>query len=194
MSLYNDLHIIDAQLRVFRSSVAMAIAARKRTDQQYNLATIEVKKWQDRVQQALQKGNESLVNLAWEQEKLAIATANMLKNQLDEQTAHVEDLKCRLRAWDSKISQTKVQSRVEQLSTSSAIEAFEQVEKRILMRIEALDRIEEQVLILETQAKLESKVITDEMHSNGRAISTSSEIEAFEQIEEKVCFGARSMS
>lgn len=65
MSLYNDLHIIDEQLRVFRSSVAMAI---------------EVKKWQDRVRQALQKGNESLVNLAWEQEKLAIATANMLKN------------------------------------------------------------------------------------------------------------------
>lgn len=90
---------------------------------------------------------------------------------MDEQTAHVENLKYRLRAWESKISQNKVQSRVEQLSTSSAIEA--------------LDRIEEQVLILETQAKLESKVITDETHSNG-TISTSSEIEAFEQIEEKV--------
>lgn len=152
MSLYNDLHIIDAQLRVFRSSVAMAIAARQRTEQQYNLAEIEVKKYQDRVQQALQQGNETLVNLAWKQEKLAIATANMLKNQLDEQTAHVEDLKCRLMAWESKISQTKVQSSVEQLSTSSTIEAFEQIEKRILRRIAAIDRIEEEVLLLEARA------------------------------------------
>ncbi|MGL4622927.1 MAG: PspA/IM30 family protein [Chroococcidiopsis sp.] len=126
-----DLRTVDLQLAVFRSSVAMALAARKRTEQQYNQAENEVNKWQRRAKLAWQKGDESLARLALEQKKIAAATANALKTQLDEQTVHVDSLKCRLSAWESKISEAKTQSRVGRLSTSSAMAALERMEEKI---------------------------------------------------------------
>lgn len=131
-----DPFVIDIQLEQFRSSYLMAIAARRRTEQQCSQAQSEVDKWQRRAKLALQKGDENLARLALERKKGFVTTTNRLNSQLQEQTAHVDSLKRRLSALEGKVSQVKeqLQSTVGRLGTSSAMAAFERMEEKVLMQ------------------------------------------------------------
>ena len=68
-----------------RQGVAQAIAAQKRTEQQYNQAQNELNKWQRNAQLALQKGDENLARQALERKKTFGETATTLKVNLDQQ-------------------------------------------------------------------------------------------------------------
>ncbi|MUL37220.1 PspA/IM30 family protein [Gloeocapsopsis dulcis] len=138
MSLYDHTGIeldVNVRLEGLYSSLIQALTDQKIALQKYNQAEIEVNKWQRRVKLAEQKGDQRLAHLALEQKKIATATANKLKIKLDKQTIYVDNLKHKLKVWESRVVANKMHS-----NSSSAIEAF--------------DRIEEKVLMLEAQAKV----------------------------------------
>lgn len=144
--------IIDMQedLVQLRQAVARAIAAQKRTQQQYNQAQTEANNWQNRAQLALQKGDENLAREALVRKKTNGDTASALKTSLDQQTTQVDALKRNLIALESKISEAKtkkdmlkarisaakaneqLQSTVGRLNTGSAMGAFERMEEKVL--------------------------------------------------------------
>ena len=137
-----------------RQAVARAIAAQKRTEQQYNKNQAEANNWQKRAQLALTKGDENLAREALMRKKTNADTAAALKQQLDQQTTQVDTLKRNLIALESKISEAKtkkdmlkarakaakaneqLQSTIGSLGTGSAMAAFDRMEEKV-MELEA---------------------------------------------------------
>ncbi len=137
-----------------RQAVARAIAAQKRTEQQYNKNQTEANNWQKRAQLALTKGDENLAREALMRKKTNADTAAALKQQLDQQTTQVDTLKNNLIALESKISEAKtkkdmlkarakaakaneqLQSTIGSLGTGSAMAAFDRMEEKV-MELEA---------------------------------------------------------
>jgi phage shock protein A len=135
-----------------RQGVAQAIAAQKRTEQQYNQAQNEANKWQRNAQLALQKGDENLARQALERKKSFAETANTLKTNLEGQVGQIDTLKRSLIGLESKISEAKtkkdmlkarisaakaqeqLQSTVGRIGTSSAMAAFERMEEKVLLQ------------------------------------------------------------
>ena len=151
-----DQAIIDMQEDQvqLRQAVARAIAAQKRTEQQYNKNQAEANNWQKRAQLALTKGDENLAREALMRKKTNADTAAALKQQLDQQTTQVGTLKNNLIALESKISEAKtkkdmlkarakaakaneqLQSTIGSLGTGSAMAAFDRMEEKV-MELEA---------------------------------------------------------
>ena len=144
--------VIDMQqdLVQLRQAVAKAIAAQKRTEQQYNNNQSEANKWQQRAQLALSKGDENLAREALTRKKSFAETAATLKQQLEQQSGQVDTLKRNLIALESKISEAKtkkdmlkaranaakanqqLQNTVGSIDTSSSMAAFERMEEKVL--------------------------------------------------------------
>ncbi|MGF1480087.1 MAG: PspA/IM30 family protein [Cyanophyceae cyanobacterium] len=178
--------VIDMQqdLVQLRQAVAKAIAAQKRTEQQYNNNQSEANKWQQRAQLALSKGDENLAREALTRKKSFADTAGVLKQQLDQQAAQVDTLKRNLIALESKISEAKtkkdmlraranaakanqqLQDTLSGINTSSATAAFERMEAKV-MEMEAVSEaagelagsgIEQQFAQLEAGSDVEDEL------------------------------------
>ncbi|AFY37289.1 phage shock protein A, PspA [[Leptolyngbya] sp. PCC 7376] len=137
-----------------RQSVARAIAAQKKTEQQYNKNQIEATNWQKRAELAIGKGDEALAREALVRKKTFADTAATLQQQLAQQTQQVDTLKENLIALESKIQEAKtkkdmlkaranaakanaqLQNTMNNIDTSSAMGAFERMEDKI-MELEA---------------------------------------------------------
>ncbi len=137
-----------------KQAVATAIAAQKRSQQQYEKNISESNTWQSRAQLALQKGDETLAREALVRKKAFSDTAASLKTQLDAQVSQVDQLRKNLMAMESKISEAKtkkdmlkaraaaakaneqLQSVINSNNTGSAMAAFERMEDKVL-QIEA---------------------------------------------------------
>lgn len=144
--------VIDMQenLVQLRQAVARTIAEQKRSEKQFLQNQDESNKWNQRAQLALGKGDEGLAREALQRKKGYADTAAMLKGQLDQQTGQVETLKKQLIALESKISEAKtkknmlkaraqaakanqqLQETVGNMSTGSAMAAFERMEEKVL--------------------------------------------------------------
>src|SRR6476646_6459266 len=177
--------ILDMQedLVQLRQAVASAIASQKRSQQQYNQAQTESNNWQQRAQLALQKGDENLAREALMRRKTFAETATTLKTQLDQQSGQVDTLKRSLIGLESKISEAKtkkdmlkarasaakaneqLQNVIGNMSTSSAMGAFERMEEKVL-QMEARSQAVAELAgaNLESQfAQLESGDVDDEL-------------------------------
>ncbi|MEG3925885.1 PspA/IM30 family protein [Microcoleus sp. D3_18a_C4] len=137
-----------------RQAVAGAIAAQKRTERQCSQAESTAAEWHQRAQLALQKGEENLAREALTRKKSYQETATAMKASLDQQSAVVTKLKENMRALESKISEAKskkdmyiararsaasserLQEMMGNLSTGSALSAFERMEEKV-MQLEA---------------------------------------------------------
>ncbi len=164
-----------------RQGVAQAIAAQKRSEQQYNQAQNEANRWQRNAQLALQKGDENLARQALERKKTFAETANSLKASLDQQVGQIDTLKRNLIGLESKISEAKtkkdmlkariqsakateqLQSTVGRLGTSSAMSAFE--------------RMEEKVLLQEARAQSAAELVGDNLESQFAALESGSDVD-----------------
>lgn len=133
-----------------RQAVAQAIAAQKRTEQQYIQNKSEADKWQQRAQLALTKGEEALAREALIKKKTYGDAAATLKQQLDQQTTQVDGLRRNLIGLEGKISEAntkknmlkarlsaakaneQLQSTIGNLNTGSSMAAFERMEEKVL--------------------------------------------------------------
>jgi phage shock protein A len=134
-----------------RLAVVRAVASQKRIQQQYAQAQAEVDKWQQRVQLALQKGDENLARQALICKKSKAETAKALKAQLEQQGSQVNTLKRQLKTMEEIFEQAKtkrdelkarlsaakaqlqLQSTMSSLNTGGSMAAFERMEEKVLM-------------------------------------------------------------
>ncbi len=137
-----------------RQAVAGAIAAQKRTERQCSQAESTAAEWYQRAQLALQKGEENLAREALTRKKSYQETATAMKASLGQQNTVVTQLKDNMRSLESKIYEAKskkdmyiararsakaserLQEMMGNLSTGSALSAFEKMEEKV-MQLEA---------------------------------------------------------
>ncbi|BAQ63660.1 PspA/IM30 family protein [Geminocystis sp. NIES-3709] len=148
--LEQSLREMGDDLVKMRQAVAQAIAAQKRTEQQYQKNLSEANTWQQRAQLALTKGEESLAREALVRKKTHGDTAATLKAQLDGQVGQIDSLRRNLTALESKIAEAKtkkdmlkarmsaakanqqLQNTISSINTNSAMSAFERMEDKVL--------------------------------------------------------------
>lgn len=134
---------METDSRKARQAIANVIASQRRLQQQYKQAQLEVNKWQQWAQLALQKGDECLAREALTRKKMHSRILNSLEAQLDQEPASVKNLKRNLTLLEAKISEAKamrtnlktqiaVARANGQLHASSAVRAFERMEEKVL--------------------------------------------------------------
>jgi phage shock protein A len=178
--------VIDMQedLVQLRQAVARSIAEQKKTEQRYNQDFTEAGKWEQRAKLALSKGDETLAREALTRKKSLTDSANVLKQQLEQQTAQVDTLRRNLMALESKISEAKTKKNMLQarakaakaneqlqktlgnIDTSSATSVFERMETKV-MEMEASSQavgelagfgVEQQFAELEANSDVEDEL------------------------------------
>jgi phage shock protein A len=141
---------MEADSQNARQAVINIIASQKRLQQQYEQAQTEVNKWKRRAQLALQKGDEYLAREALIRKKMHTRVLSSLEVQLNQEPASVKTLKQNLTLLEAKIAEAKsmktrlkaqiaaakvngqLQKTAGNLSTSSAMTAFERMEEKVL--------------------------------------------------------------
>lgn len=143
------------ELIKLRQAVAKSIATQKRTAQQVARNQQDIALWQERAQLALSKGDEKLARESLVR-KQSIAEPNaILEQQLATQNQQVETLKGNLRKLEDQISEAKNRQNLLKARAQAA-----KVQKKLSDTtgevnlggsLAAFDRLEEQVLALETE-------------------------------------------
>ncbi len=164
-----------------RQAVASAIASQKRTQQQYNQAQSEANSWQQRAQLALQKGDENLAREALMRKKGYIDNSNVLKTQLDQQTAMVESLKSNLIKLESKISEAKTKKDMLK-ARAQAAKANEQLQGMVSRvgntgAAAAFERMEEKVLQMEARSQAAAELAGADLESKFAALESGSDVD-----------------
>ncbi len=146
-----DQSVSDMQedLVKLRQAVAIAIASQKKLASQASQSESQIKTWYERAELALRKGEDDLAREALTRRKAFKESFSSLTIQLESQEGQVEKLKKGLVALESKIAeartkkdmlkaraqaakaQQKLQSAVGDISSTSAMAAFERMEEKV---------------------------------------------------------------
>lgn len=175
--------IIDMQedLVQMRQAVASAIASQKRTQQQLNQAQTESNNWQQRAQLALQKGDENLAREALVRKKTHSETATALQTQLEQQNTMVDTLKRNLIALEGKISEAKTKKDMLK-ARASAAKANEQLQKVVGnmstgSAMAAFDRMEEKVLQMEARSQASAELAGSSLEAQFAMLESGSDVD-----------------
>ncbi|MGQ9872123.1 PspA/IM30 family protein [Leptodesmis sp.] len=178
-----DQTIIDMQedLVQMRQAVASAIASQKRTQQQYNQAQTEANNWQQRAQLALQKGDENLAREALVRKKTHSETAAALQTQLEQQNTMVDTLKRNLIALEGKISEAKTKKDMLK-ARASAAKANEQLQRVVGnmstgSAMAAFDRMEEKVLQMEARSQAAAELAGSSLEAQFAMLESGSDVD-----------------
>ncbi len=176
--------IVDMQedLIQLRQAVAKAIAAQKKTEQQYNKNSTDANQWQQRAQLALSKGDEDLAREALNRRKGSADAAAQLKQQLDTQSTQVQSLKRNLIALESKISEAKTKKDMLKARVQAA-KANEQLQGAVSSMntgsaMAAFERMEEKVLELEARSQAAFELGGNDLESQFAALESGSDVDA----------------
>lgn len=151
--------VIDMQedLVQLRQAVARSIAEQKKTEQRYNQDLTEASKWEQRAKLALSKGDENLAREALTRKKSLADSANVLKQQLEQQTAQVDTLRRNLMALEGKISEAKTKKNMLQ-ARAKAAKANEELQKTLgnidtTSATSVFERMETKVMEMEARSQ-----------------------------------------
>lgn len=175
--------IIDMQedLVQLRQAVAQAIAAQKRTQQQYNQQSTEANNWQQRAQLALTKGDENLAREALVRKKTHAETAATLKTSNETQMAQVDTLKRSLIALESKISEAKTRKDMlkARISAAKAQEQIESATGRLgtSSAMGAFERMEEKVQLMEARAQSAGELAGADLENQFKQLEAGSDVD-----------------
>ncbi|KAK7394649.1 hypothetical protein VNO78_15183 [Psophocarpus tetragonolobus] len=161
-----------------RQATAQVLASQKQLESKYKSVQKASDDWYRRAQLALQKGDEDLAREALKRRKSYADNSTALKIQLDQQKNVADDLVSKTQLLESKIQEAKskkdtlkaraqsaktstiVSEMVSNISTSSAIAAF--------------DKMEEKVLTMEAQADALNQLTTDNLEGKFALLENSS--------------------
>jgi phage shock protein A len=175
--------IIDMQedLVQLRQAVAQAIAAQKRTQQQYNQQSTEANNWQQRAQLALTKGDENLAREALVRKKTHAETAATLKTSNETQMAQVDTPKRSLIALESKISEAKTRKDMlkARISAAKAQEQIESATGRLgtSSAMGAFERMEEKVQLMEARAQSAGELAGADLENKFKQLEAGSDVD-----------------
>ena len=171
-------------LREAREQVAAAMAEGKRLEREVESHLQEATLWEEKAKEALKAGREDLAKEALKSRKRALDLAEGFKQQAEEQKALIERLMTQLKALEAKIDEAEARKKLllarkkvveaaeavrrmeSKLDAHPALEAFEEMEARILSmedRHEALKELDGQDLEKELAALSAEKELEEEL-------------------------------
>lgn len=171
-------------LREAREQVAAAMAEGKRLEREVESHLQEATLWEEKAKEALKAGREDLAKEALRRRKRALDLAEGFKQQAEEQKALIERLMTQLKALEAKIDEAEARKKLllarkkgveaaeavrrmeSRLDQHPALEAFEEMEARILSmedRHEALKELDGQDLEKELAALSAEKELEEEL-------------------------------
>lgn len=171
-------------LREAREQVAAAMAEGKRLEREVESHLKEAALWEEKAKEALKAGREDLAKEALKRRKRALDLAEGFKQQAEEQKALIERLMTQLKALEAKIDEAEARKKLllarkkgveaaeavrrmeSKLDAHPALEAFEEMEARILSmedRHEALKELDGQDLEKELAALSAEKELEEEL-------------------------------
>ncbi|ADW20680.1 MULTISPECIES: PspA/IM30 family protein [Thermus] len=171
-------------LREAREQVAAAMAEGKRLEREVESHLQEATLWEEKAKEALKAGREDLAKEALRRRKRALDLAEGFKQQAEEQKALVNRLMTQLKALEAKIDEAEARKKLllarkkgveaaeavrrmeSKLDAHPALEAFEEMEARILSmedRHEALKELDGQDLEKELAALSAEKELEEEL-------------------------------
>ncbi|XP_061351192.1 membrane-associated protein VIPP1, chloroplastic [Gastrolobium bilobum] len=161
-----------------RQATAQVLASQKQLESKYTSVQKASDDWYRRAQLALQKGDEDLAREALKRRKTYADNATALKTQLEQQKSVIDSLVSNTQLLENKIQEAKskkdtlkaraqsaktatiVSEMVSNISTSSALAAF--------------DKMEEKVLTMEAQADALNQLTTDNLEGKFALLENSS--------------------
>lgn len=171
-------------LREAREQVAAAMAEGKRLEREVESHLKEAALWEEKAKEALKAGREDLAKEALKRRKRALDLAEGFKQQAEEQKTLVSRLMTQLKALEAKIDEAEARKKLllarkkgveaaeavrrmeSKLDAHPALEAFEEMEARILSmedRHEALKELDGQDLEKELAALSAEKELEEEL-------------------------------
>ncbi|MFN4071509.1 MAG: PspA/IM30 family protein [Thermus caldifontis] len=171
-------------LREAREQVAAAVAEGKRLEREVESHLKEASLWEEKAKEALKAGREDLAKEALRRRKRALDLAEGFKQQAEEQKALIGRLMTQLKALEAKIDEAEARKKLllarkkgveaaeavrrmeSRLDQHPALEAFEEMEARILSmedRHEALKELDGQDLDKELAALSADKELEEEL-------------------------------
>jgi phage shock protein A len=171
-------------LKEAREQVAAAMAEAKRLEREVESHLKEAALWEEKAKEALKAGREDLAKEALRRRKRALDLAEGFKAQLEEQKGLTDRLMTQLKALEAKIDEAEARKKLllarkkgveaaeavrrmeSRLERHPALEAFEEMEARILAmedRHEALKELDGQDLDKELSALFADKEVEEEL-------------------------------
>ncbi|MBW6394166.1 MAG: PspA/IM30 family protein [Thermus sp.] len=171
-------------LREAREQVAAAMAEGKRLEREVESHLQEATLWEEKAKEALKAGREDLAKEALRRRKRALDLAEGFKQQAEEQKTLIDRLMTQLKALEAKIDEAEARKKLllarkkgveaaeavrrmeSKLDAHPALEAFEEMEARILSmedRHEALKELDGQDLEKELAALSAEKDLEEEL-------------------------------
>jgi phage shock protein A len=171
-------------LKEAREQVAAAMAEAKRLEREVESHLKEAALWEEKAKEALKAGREDLAKEALRRRKRALDLAEGFKAQLEEQKGLTDRLMTQLKALEAKIDEAEARKKLllarkkgveaaeavrrmeSRLERHPALEAFEEMEARILAmedRHEALKELDGQNLDKELSALSADKEVEEEL-------------------------------
>ncbi|GGM92718.1 phage shock protein A [Thermus composti] len=148
-------------LKEARERTAEALAEGKRLEREVESHEKEAALWEEKAKEALKAGREDLAREALKRRKRALDLAEGFKAQLSEQKALTERLMTQLKALEAKIDEAEARRKLllarkkgveaaeavrrmeSRLDPHPALEAFEEMEARILAQEDRLEAMKE---------------------------------------------------
>jgi len=171
-------------LKEAREQVAAAMAEAKRLEREVESHLKEAALWEEKAKEALKAGREDLAKEALRRRKRALDLAEGFKAQLEEQKGLTDRLMTQLKALEAKIDEAEARKKLllarkkgveaaeavrrmeSRLERHPALEAFEEMEARILAmedRHEALKELDGQDLDKELSALSVDREVEEEL-------------------------------
>ncbi|PON59118.1 PspA/IM [Parasponia andersonii] len=173
-----------------RQATAQVLASQKQLENKYKSAQQASEDWYRRAQLALGKGDEDLARESLKRRKFYADNASTLKTQLDQQRSVVDNLVSNTRLLESKIQEAKskkdvLKARAQSAKTATKVsELLGNVDTS--SALDAFNKMEEKVLAMESQAEAYNQLTTDDLEGKFRLLEGSSVDDDLEDLKKEL--------
>lgn len=165
-----------------RQAVAQAIATQKRTERQASQAETTAQEWYHRAQLALSNGDDNLAREALTRRKSYQETAKAMQSQLVQQNVVVKKLKDNMRTLESKIAEAKTKKDL-YIARARSAQASQKINEMMGnvgtgSALNAFEQMEEKVMQLEAQSEAIAELGSSELEQKFAALEGGKEVDA----------------
>ena len=145
---------MEGDLVKVRQATALAIAAQNRLQAEYDERTLAVKEWQQQAERAVDKGDDKLAREALTQKSQYQQEADQLRDSLQAQSSHLDELKGHVQELETRVQQAVLQrdQLVARYRTAEATQTLEQKLSETGGLGTTMDQLKDETVDAEAQA------------------------------------------
>ncbi|NJM47277.1 MAG: PspA/IM30 family protein [Alkalinema sp. RU_4_3] len=176
------MRTMQADLVSNRQAVAQAIATSRRTDRQAQNAHTQATAWFDRAQTALEHGDETLARQALTRRVSYQSLEQQLKEQYNQQTLLISQLKQTLITLEQKFLQLRTEKDIylaRARAAQASIQIYEMLDRTGSSEaIRAFEQVRDRVDHLEAQAEVAAELNASSLDQRFASLETQADIES----------------